>query len=302
VPAPRIWIGPEAPDGLADAVVAAGGSVVATPAEAQALIWRGPWDGVREALHPGVRWVQLGSAGVEDWLERGLIDRERTWTSAAGAYAVAVAEHVCALVLAGMRRLPQLARATSWQRVEGERLQGRTVGIVGAGGIGRTAIERLRPFGVRIVAQTHSGRAVAGADRSVGPDGLGELLEASDVVVLIAPLTPATRHLLDAAALARLRPTAWVVNVARGGLIDTDALVAALRAGRLGGACLDVTEPEPLPDGHPLWSLPNVLITPHVANTMAMLEEAFREHVAANVARFARGEPLLSPIDVDRGY
>jgi D-3-phosphoglycerate dehydrogenase len=302
MPAPKVWIGPEPPPGLADAVAAAGGDVVATPAEADALVWRGPWEGLRDALHPGVRWVQLGSAGIEDWFDEGLVDRERVWTSAAGAYAVAVAEHVCALILAGTRRLPELARLDHWERLEGTRLHGRTVGIVGAGGIGRAVIERLAPFGVRVLAQTRSGRDVAGAERSYGPDGLPALLEESDIVVLTAPLTPATRHMLDAAALARLRPSALVVNVGRGALIDTDALVAALRAGRLGGACLDVTDPEPLPDGHPLWSLPTVLITPHVANTSAMLEEAFRQHVVDNVGRFGRGEPLHSVVDVDRGY
>ena len=173
---------------------------------------------------------------------------------------------------------------------------------MGAGGIGRALIALLAPFGVRTIALTRSGHAVAGADRSVAADALPELLAASDVVVLATPLMLATHHLLDADALARMRADAVLVNVGRGALVDTDALVAALSAGRLAGALLDVTDPEPLPDGHPLWELSNVLITPHVANTPATLQPALVSAVTDNVRRFAAGEDLLAPIDLDRGY
>ena len=156
-----------------------------------------------------------------------------------------------ALALAGVRRLPHYARLRTWAPEDGGMLRGRTVGIVGAGGIGRALIALLAPFGVRTIALTRSGHAVAGADRLVASDALPELLAASDVVVLATPLTPATHHLLDADALARMRADAVLINVGRGALVDTDALVAALTAGHLAGALLDVTDPEPLPDGHP---------------------------------------------------
>jgi D-3-phosphoglycerate dehydrogenase len=304
VAAPAVWVGPGHLPGLVEAELAGGGTVVDSPEAAEAIVWWGEGSDrvIEEVLHPGIRWVQLGSAGIEGWIEGGSVDRHRQWTSAAGAYADAVAEHVVALALAGARRLPQYARAHIWAAEDGTMLRGRTVGIVGAGGIGRALIGLLAPFRVRTIALTRSGRAVAGADRSVGADALPELLAQSDVVVLTAPLTPATRHLLDADALARTKPGAWIVNVGRGALIDTDALVDALRAGRLGGACLDVTEPEPLPDGHPLWELPNVLITPHVANTPSTLQPALAALVEENVRRFAGGEELLSPVDLDRGY
>ena len=302
--APAVWVGPGHLPGLAEAVTAGGGTVVDTPEAAEAIVWWGEGSDrvIEEVLHPGIRWVQLGSAGIEGWIDGGSVDRHRQWTSAAGAYADSVAEHVVALALAGIRRLPHYARLRTWAAEDGGMLRGRTVGIVGAGGIGRALIALLAPFGVRTIALTRSGHAVAGADRSVASDALPELLAASDVVVLATPLTPATHHLLDADALARMRADAVLINVGRGALVDTDALVAALTAGHLAGALLDVTDPEPLPDGHPLWELPNVLITPHVANTPATLQPALVALVTENVRRFAAGEDLRAPIDLDRGY
>ena len=245
----------------------------------------------RSLLRDEVAWVQLDSAGVEPWFELGLVDAARVWTSAAGAYAAAVAEHVVALLLAAAKRLAECARATTWMKpeLEGVALAGSTIGIVGAGAIGRETIRRLRPFDVQVVASTRSGAEVPGADRSLGPDGLDELLERSDYVVLCAPLTPETTGLIGARELALLGPGGVLVNVARGALVDTEALVAALRGGRLGGAFLDVTDPEPLPDGHPLWSEPRALITPHVANTRTQLDAALARRVEQNVARFRGG-------------
>lgn len=304
VAAPAVWVGPVPYPALVDAVTAGGGAIVDAPEAAEVIVWWGEGSDrvIEEVLHPGIRWVQLASAGIEGWLESGSIDRHRAWTSAAGAYAVTVAEHACALLLAGLRRLPETARQRRWERIEGRLLRGCTVGIVGAGGIGRELVARLAPFGVQTLALTRSGRPVAGADRSLAGDALPELLGESDVVVLATPLTPATHHLLDADALARMRPDAVLVNVGRGALVDTDALVAALTAGHLAGALMDVTDPEPLPDGHPLWELENVLITAHVANTTATLDAALTELVKENVRRFAAGEELLASIDVDRGY
>ena len=155
---------------------------------------------------------------------------------------------------------------------------------------------------MHVIASTRSGAEVPGADRSFGPEGLDDLLERSDYVVLCAPLTPETTGLIGERELALLGPAGVLVNVGRGALVDTEALVAALRDGRLRGALLDVTDPEPLPDGHPLWSEPRALITPHVANTRAQLDAALAQRVEQNVARFRAGEPLIGVIDPAAGY
>ena len=304
----RVWLGPDRPVELVEAVMGGGGSLVDVE-DANAIVFASRDHGgeeavtaMRRALHPGVRWVQVDSAGVEAWIEAGLVDRDRAWTGAQGSYAAMCAEHVVALVLAACKRLAQHARATAWSDLCGERLEGKTVGIVGAGGIGRETIARLAPFGVTTLALTRSGRDVPGAARSLGPGGLDELLAASDYVVLAAPLTADTERLIGARELERIGPSGWLVNVSRGALVDTDALVEALRAGRLGGACLDVTDPEPLPDGHPLWTRPGVLITPHVANTWAVLYASLAERVRENVERFAAGRELAGLIGPERGY
>jgi phosphoglycerate dehydrogenase-like enzyme len=300
----RVWVGPEPNDAVAAAVERGGGTVVADPEEADALIWLS-WrraEEMRGLLHDGIRWVQLPSAGVDRWLRLGLLDERRTWTGAQGAYADDVAEHVLAFVLAAARRLPQAAKSRTWARHEGRRLAGATVGIVGAGGIGEAAVARLAPFGVRILALTRSGREIPGADRSLSANSLHELLGESDYVVLALPLTDESRGLIGRRELDLIGPEGWLLNVARGAIVQTDALVAALGEGRLGGACLDVTDPEPLPDGHPLWELDNVLITPHVANPPHLEIDVLAGRVEENVRRFVAGEKLLAPIDLGRGY
>ena len=304
----RIWLGPDRPAQVVAAVERGGGSLVPL-SDANAIVWLSrdhvrfdDLHPIRRALKPEIRWIQLDSAGVERWFEAGLVDRDRVWTGAQGAYGAICAEHVVALVLAAAKRLPQLARQTSWSELGGERLGSKTVGIVGAGGIGRETIVRLAAFGVQTVALTRSGRLVEGADRSVGPDGLHELLGQSDYVVLAAPLTGETTRLIGAPELELIGRHGWLINVSRGALVDTDALVAALDSGAIAGACLDVTDPEPLPSGHPLWTLPNVLVTPHVANTWEMLVESFAERVAENVRRFSAGRELLGVIDPELGY
>jgi phosphoglycerate dehydrogenase-like enzyme len=239
--------------------------------------------------------VQLPSAGVESWL--GRVDRERVWTSAAGAYGLPVAEHALALMLAGARRLPDCARAETWTEPPARPLDGSTVAIVGAGGIGRALIGLLEPLDVKVLAVTRRGR-----DGTLPASRLPEVLPVAHHVVIAAPATADTRHIIGAAELEAMRDDAWLVNVARGALVDTDALVAALAAGSIAGAALDVTDPEPLPDGHPLWSEPRALITPHIANPWATLRRYLAQHVGENVARFARGEELLAGIDPDAGY
>src|SRR4051794_28815011 len=227
---------------------------------------------------------------------------EVAWTSAAGAYATDVAEHALALLLAGVRGLAHYARAQTWDARDDRLLEGSTVAIVGAGGIGRALIELLQPHDVEIVAITRRGLDVDGADRTLPADRLGEVWGTADHFVIAAPATDATRHVVGAAELAQMRPHAWIVNIARGSLIDTDALVEALAEERIGGAALDVTDPEPLPDGHPLWASPRAIITPHVANPPSAQFAKLAERVRENVARFVNGQDLIAPVEQERGY
>lgn len=298
-----IYVGPQAADELEAAVTGAGGRVVASPREATGMVWfGGSPQGFRDVVHPGVRWVQLPAAGVESWFAAGAIDTERVFTSAAGCYAPAVAEHTLALMLVGSRRLHELARARTWTRPEPRVLAGATVAIVGCGGIGTALIELLAPLRTTVLAVTRSGREVPGAVLSVAPDRLHEVLTQADHVVVAAPSTSATRFLVGAPELAVMRPGSWLVNIARGSLVDTDALVEALAAGSIGGAALDVTDPEPLPDGHPLWDEPRALITPHSANPGSLQVPALAVRVRRNTESFLSGRQLEGVVDVAAGY
>jgi D-2-hydroxyacid dehydrogenase (NADP+) len=292
---PTVHIAPE-PDPDVEAAVREAGGEIASLAEADGLIWVDPNpDGFPAELPDTIEWVQLPSAGVERWLDR--IDRERQWTSAAPAFGRGVAEHALALMLAGTRHLHEFARTRTWTRPEIHRLEGATVAIIGTGSIGRALIELLEPFRVEVLAVTRRGR-----DGTLPIERVGEVWPRAQFVVIAAPATDATRHLVGAGELAAMRGDAWLVNVARGALVDTDALVAALAAGEIAGAALDVTDPEPLPDGHPLWSEPRALITPHVANPDVTLMQDLARLAGDQVRRLVAGEPLLSPVDPDAGY
>ena len=291
----QVYVGPELDPQILDAV-AEGGGKSAPLEDADAVVWLDSrCDGFPAELPDRVRWVQLPVAGVEQWL--GRVDRSRLWTSAAGAYSRAVAEHALALMLAGARRLAECARADSWGEPPVVPLEGATVAVVGAGGIGRALIELLAPFDVRVLAVTRRGR-----DGTLSADRLHEVWPLAHHVVLAAPATADTRHLVGTSELAAMRQDAWLINVARGSLVDTDALVRALADGVIAGAALDVTDPEPLPVGHPLWREPRALITPHVANPAAGLRRHLAERVRENVRRFGAGEPLLGRIEPAAGY
>jgi phosphoglycerate dehydrogenase-like enzyme len=294
--------GPVAPV-VAEAVTRAGAELVDV-AEAEALVWTDPVGAGRLAellaAHPQVRWVQLPFAGVDRF--SALFDDGRTWTSTKGAYSEPVAEHALALGLAGLRGLPLRARATSWGEQGGRRLAGSRVTVVGGGGITEALLRLLVPFDVDTTVVRRHVAPVAGASRVVGPNELHAALEGARLVVLALALTPETTGMIAQAELDRMDGEAWLVNVARGAHVVTDDLVAALRDGTIGGAALDVTDPEPLPDGHPLWTLDNCLITPHTANTWEMAEPLFAERISANVGRYVAREPLLGLVDPALGY
>lgn len=306
--APRVAILPSTTDDIERAVVEGGGSVVDI-SDADALVWTDPHNPgeLTKALEgTGVQWVQLPFAGIESFFDAGAIDPKLTWTCAKGIYGPACAEHAVALILAAARRLHVHARAKSWSDLglssPEYRLEGRTVVVVGTGGIGRALVPMVRPLGMRVIGVNRSGSELEGAERTVVVEELESVLEEADFVVVAAAHTEATHHLIDKAKLSAMKPEAWIVNVARGGLIDTDALVAALEARDIGGAALDVTDPEPLPDGHPLWDLANCLITPHVANTWAMGLAELPHLVRRNVAARAAGAQLEGLVDPELGY
>src|SRR4051794_3497048 len=293
--APAIHLGPETPEHLVKAIEDGGGTL-APLEEAEAVVWVGQPDELPD-LPEGVQWVQLQSAGIEPWVERVRATSGVTFTSATGAYASQVAEHALALLLAGVRGINRYARAWSWDPGADDTLEGSTVAVIGAGGIGRELIKLLEPHDVNILAVTRSGR-----DGTLPVERIGEIWSQADHFVVCAPSTEDTKHLIGAPELWVMKPHTWIVNIARGSLIDTDALVQALAGRIIGGAALDVTDPEPLPDGHPLWASPHALITPHVANPASAMARDLAKRVEENVRRYAAGEDLLAPVDVGAGY
>ena len=306
---PKVAIQPASTDQLEAAVRAGGGEPVEDATSADAIVWVNPRDpqGLADLLATSsAGWVQLPFAGIEAFIAAGVVDPARTWTCTKGVYGPACAEHALALMLASARRLHDHIPATSWRSggfgSPERRLAGTTAVVIGTGGIGTALVPMVKPLGVRVIGVNRSGKPLDGADLTVTVDRLTDVIHEADWVVVAAAATPETRHLIDADVLQTMRDTAWVVNVARGELVDTDALVAALGAKQIGGAALDVTDPEPLPDGHPLWTMDDVIITPHVANTWDMAVPELVAMVERNVAHFAAGEPLEGLVDPGAGY
>jgi phosphoglycerate dehydrogenase-like enzyme len=309
VSAPKIAIAPATTDELQAAVRAGGGEPIEDATQADGIVWVNPRDpqGLGDLLGASpAKWVQLPFAGIEAFVAAGVVDPARTWTCTKGVYGPACAEHALALMLAAARRLHDHIRATTWRQggfgSPERRLDGTTALVIGTGGIGSALVPMVKPLGVRIIGLNRSGAPLEGADLTVTSDRLHDVIGDADWIVVAAASTRSTHHLIDAAALAAMRDTAWIVNVARGELIDTDALVKALGSRSIGGAALDVTDPEPLPDGHPLWSLDNAIITPHVANTWDMAVPELVGIVERNVAHFATGEELEGLVDPAAGY
>jgi phosphoglycerate dehydrogenase-like enzyme len=303
---PRIAVGPRPAEWAAGAIRRGGGEPVALDREPDGLVWTdgAALDQLRGALaaQPRISWVQLPQAGIERVVDAGLIDHQRRWTSAKGAFAEPVAEHALMLLLAGLRQLKVRARARSWGEPGGESLFGQPVTIVGGGGIAAVLLRLLEPFRAQVTVVRRQAEPLPGAARTIGADRLAEALPGARAVVLTLALTPQTRGLIGRAELAAMERDGWLVNVARGGLVDTGALVDALLAGQIGGAALDVTDPEPLPSGHPLWDLPNCLITPHTADTEEMIRPLLADRIADNVRRLAAGQELIGQVDPDLGY
>jgi phosphoglycerate dehydrogenase-like enzyme len=302
--APRIAVLPRGQREWLDNAVRAGGGLVCEASEAEGIVWTDPRDaaGLEEILrsHSMVRWVQLPFAGIENFL--GVLDHNRVWTCGKGVYAEPVAEMALALALAGMRGLGTYARATRWSGPIGRNLLGARVTILGGGGIAESLVRLLTPWNCEITVVRKTPVPMAGCSQVLGAEDLRTALTGAELVVCALSLTSETEGILGARELDLMANDAWLVNVGRGAHVVTDDLVDALRNGVIGGAGLDVTDPEPLPEGHPLWDLPNCIITPHVANTPEMAIPLLAERVKLNVARFSAGQELIGLVDVKAGY
>ncbi len=302
--APRIHLGPDsAPDWLAEAVISGGAQLVPLD-EAEAVVWGDARnvDALALALDRAdhIRWVQLPFAGIENFVDH--LDHDRVWTCGKGVYAEPVAEMALTLGVAGLRNVGAYAQASEWSKPAGRNLLNGNVTILGGGGITESLVRLLQPWNCRITVVRSQVQAMDGVDDVLEADRYADALPGADLVVLALALTPDTEAMFGADEFALMENHAWIVNVARGRHIVTDDLVDALREGTIGGAGLDVTDPEPLPADHPLWSLPNCIITPHVGNTPEMAKPLLAERVTENVRRFGRGEELIGLVDVDAGY
>lgn len=267
-----------------------------------------PADAVLAAAPP-LRWLQVSSAGAERVATPAVAATGVVITCGRGVYGPAGAEHLLGLMLMFVRQLK-----TSYdQQKQGrwdqgmyfslDKLQGKTLGIVGLGDIGTSLARRAKALEMTVLGlRRRPGPKPDYVDRLYGPEGLHELLAASDHVTVSLPLTTATRGLIDAAALATMKPTAYLYNNGRGPVVDEAALIEALRARRIAGAGLDVFETEPLPASSPLWSLPNVVITPHIGAGVPEDWDNAGRLFARNLRRYLRGEPLESLVDLRAGY
>ncbi|MEO5941526.1 MAG: D-2-hydroxyacid dehydrogenase [Candidatus Limnocylindrales bacterium] len=271
------------------------------------------------ARAPRLTYVHSASAGVERAMTPAARKRGIVITNARGVFSRPIAEYVLMMILAVSRRLPgllELQRERTWQPLEGVELRDVTVGIIGLGSIGRAVGALATAFGCRVVAVRR--RSDGGAtvvvdadnrsfgevmlDRVGGPESIPQLLAESDFVVLAAPLTPETENMIDEGALAMMKSSAWLINIARGRLVDERALLDALRAGRIGGAILDTFREEPLPPTSAFYDLENVIVTPHTSWSSGRVLDRSVELFCDNLRRYAAGEPLLNVVDPAAGY
>ncbi|MHB1329756.1 MAG: D-2-hydroxyacid dehydrogenase [Gemmatimonadales bacterium] len=264
------------------------------------------------AAATNLAWVHTSSAGVDHLLAQLGSQSDRiVVTNSRAVHGPAIADHVFAMLLSLTRSLPtylEAQRTGQWIRDEEGglprvALQGRTLLVVGLGGIGTEIARRGAGFGMRVIGTRRSDDPAPDFVERVGkPNELLAMLPEADVVALAVPLTPETEHMFNAAAFAAMKPGSYLINIARGKVVETAALMDALTSGRLAGAGLDVTDPEPLPSDHALWKLPNVIITPHMASRGELTVERGAALYRENLRRFAAGEPLLNVVDKAAGY
>ena len=277
------------------------------------------------ALAPRLRWIQLNSAGVDHILDAPIMESDVIITTASGIHAPPIAEYVLAFMLSHIRKFPQMLRyqmrrewpKKRWKVLLGGELRGKTVGIVGYGSIGREVGRLAKAFGMRVVATKRSagergdtGYWIAGAgdpeasllDRLYPPEGLQEMLAECDFVVIAVPLTSETMRAIGEEELRAMKPSSFLVNIARGEIIDGPILIRALKEGWISGAGLDVFAQEPLPKDSELWDMENVIISPHIAAATPCYDERATDLFAENLRRYLAGEELLNVVDRKRGY
>ncbi len=288
-------------ENLVAAVVRAGGKVSPIE-EATGLIWADPGrpELLPELLVPNLEWVQLPFAGIEPFLP--ILDNQRIWTCGKGVYSQPVAEHVLGSILALKRGFISYARKQKWSGPIGGTLFGAHVVILGSGGITNNLLPLLSAFNCETTVVRRSHKKNTAATHTANLEDLPEILPSADVVVLALALTPETLGIADSDFFEMMPDQAILVNVARGKHVVTSDLVRALQSRQILGAVLDVTDPEPLPESHILWTLDNCLITPHIGNTPEMGITLLASRVEENVRRYISGEELLGQIDLELGY
>lgn len=260
---------------------------------------------LREA--PTIRWFQTHGVGVDKLLNEDVVNSDLILTNGAALHTVPMAEMAMSLILAATKRLPEHAvdqQARRWVRLAKRELRGSTVGIIGMGRIGEEIGRMCAAFGARVLGLRRSPTAEppTGVERVFGPDGLDQLLTESDYVILTLALNSTSKGLLGRREIGLMKPTAVLVNISRGDVVDEAALIDALRERPDAYACLDTFQTEPLPASSPLYDLPNVFITPHNSASSPHMEERVIELFLDNLGRFARGEELVSVVDKRRGY
>jgi phosphoglycerate dehydrogenase-like enzyme len=260
-----------------------------------------------EALRHGrrLRWLQLTSAGADHLLPAADLLRDVTVTNARGIHAELMADYVFGVLVMQQWDFPRLLRqqaARQWRHQYTEPLGGKTLGVVGLGAIGLEIARRAPSFGLSVLGLRRTAAPVPGMSRVYTPEGLHEMLGQCDFVVLVVPETAETRHMIGEAELRAMKPTAYLVNVARGGVVDETALLRALRERWIAGAALDVLTEEPPPSEHPFWTMDNVILTPHIAGEPARYVERVVEVFVDNYRRFATGQPLQNVVDLAKGY
>jgi phosphoglycerate dehydrogenase-like enzyme len=248
-----------------------------------------------------VQWVQLASVGIDyypEWLFDGPVV-----TSARGTASIAIAEYVLAAIFTAAKRVPEiwLEQASDWRRIQLGLVHGTTLGLYGFGSIGQALAQRALALGINVIALRRSDTPfeVDGVERVAS---LEELVARSDHLVLAAPSTPTTQHAINRSALARAKPGLHLINIARGNLVDHQALLDAVNEGRIALATLDVTDPEPLPAGHAFYGHPRVRLSPHISPSTDQIVPALIDKFVLNLDRFRSGQPLTDVVDTARGY
>ena len=257
------------------------------------------------AKMPRLRWIQTMTAAVDDWLARDDLAPGVSLTCARGVHRVQMPENILAALFHLTKPFVAAAfdqRESRWTRRIAEPLAGKTLGILGLGTIGREVARKADALELRVIGAKRTVEPVPHVERVFAPDSTDEMLAASDFVLLLLPVTPATRGFMDAARLRAMRPTAYLLNFGRGALVVDDDLVAAVRARTIAGAVLDVFRTEPLPPAHPFWTTPGITVLPHIGGLHPARDEIVAELFVDNVGRFLDGQPLRALADPTRGY